>query len=181
MDRHRPELQRFIIHPKLVATESLDLEQYIGSFLITPRPPTLPRTYPNRPPRPHIHNGERVSWRDEDRVDMEANHSSWAPFIGLLVVVVFCAAAWVLAPKGENQTYVHPSLLYYANPPPHLHALPFSRHVSNMICVRSTCLDDVVEAGEQGTTMRSNIRHLAPPVHMNHIVEDRAMSRREPR
>jgi hypothetical protein len=32
--------------------------------------------------------------------------SSYAPFIGLLVVVVFCAAAWILSPKGENQTYV---------------------------------------------------------------------------
>jgi hypothetical protein len=35
---------------------------------------------------------------------------SWAPFIGLVVVVIFCAASWFLAPKGENQTYVrlHP-------------------------------------------------------------------------
>jgi hypothetical protein len=39
-----------------------------------------------------------------------ANVSSWAPFIGLVVVVIFCAASWFLAPKGENQTYVrrHP-------------------------------------------------------------------------
>jgi hypothetical protein len=35
---------------------------------------------------------------------------SWAPFIGLVVVIIFCAASWFLAPKGENQTYVrrHP-------------------------------------------------------------------------
>lgn len=37
---------------------------------------------------------------------LEANTHSWAPFIGLVVVVIFCAAAWILAPKGENQTYV---------------------------------------------------------------------------
>jgi hypothetical protein len=36
-----------------------------------------------------------------------ANTSSWAPIIGLVVVVIFCAASWFLAPKGENQTYVH--------------------------------------------------------------------------
>ncbi|EMD64757.1 hypothetical protein COCSADRAFT_159769 [Bipolaris sorokiniana ND90Pr] len=33
--------------------------------------------------------------------------NGWAPIIGLIVVVIFCAAAWVLAPKGENQTYVY--------------------------------------------------------------------------
>jgi hypothetical protein len=38
--------------------------------------------------------------------------SRWAPFIGLVVVVVFCAAAWFLSPKGENQTYVLQSYLY---------------------------------------------------------------------
>jgi hypothetical protein len=32
---------------------------------------------------------------------------SWAPIIGLIVTVLFCGAAWFLAPKGENQTYVH--------------------------------------------------------------------------
>jgi hypothetical protein len=36
-----------------------------------------------------------------------ANVSSWAPIIGLIVTVIFCGAAWFLAPKGENQTYVH--------------------------------------------------------------------------
>jgi hypothetical protein len=35
-----------------------------------------------------------------------ANTRSWAPFIGLVVVAIFCAASWFLAPKGENQTYV---------------------------------------------------------------------------
>ncbi|USP73557.1 hypothetical protein yc1106_00831 [Curvularia clavata] len=33
--------------------------------------------------------------------------NGWAPIIGLIVVVIFCVAAWVLAPKGENQTYVY--------------------------------------------------------------------------
>jgi hypothetical protein len=37
----------------------------------------------------------------------EANNTRWAPVIGLVVVVVFCLASWFLAPKGENQTYVH--------------------------------------------------------------------------
>lgn len=49
----------------------------------------------------------------------EANESdSWAPFIGLVVTAIFCAAAWFLAPKGENQTYVAPcsSLIH---PPGH--------------------------------------------------------------
>ncbi|KAF2743425.1 hypothetical protein M011DRAFT_496918 [Sporormia fimetaria CBS 119925] len=30
--------------------------------------------------------------------------NGWAPFIGAIVVAIFCAAAWFLAPKGENQT-----------------------------------------------------------------------------
>ncbi|RYO27166.1 hypothetical protein AA0111_g7552 [Alternaria arborescens] len=33
--------------------------------------------------------------------------NGWAPIIGLIVTVIFCGAAWFLAPKGENQTYVH--------------------------------------------------------------------------
>jgi hypothetical protein len=111
MDRHRPELQRFINHTKPIASDQQRFTRYTGSFLIAPQPPTHPCTGLDRPPRLYIHNGERVSRRDEDRHDMEANYSSWAPFIGLLVVVVFCAAAWILAPKGENQTYVHPSFL----------------------------------------------------------------------
>ncbi|KAI4673716.1 uncharacterized protein J4E88_008773 [Alternaria novae-zelandiae] len=32
--------------------------------------------------------------------------NGWAPIIGLIVTVIFCGAAWFLAPKGENQTYV---------------------------------------------------------------------------
>jgi hypothetical protein len=34
----------------------------------------------------------------------------WSIIIGLLVVVSMSVAAWVFAPKGENQTYVfhHP-------------------------------------------------------------------------
>ena len=35
--------------------------------------------------------------------------NGWAPFIGAIVVLAFCAASWFLAPKGENQTYAHPS------------------------------------------------------------------------
>ncbi|KAI8931199.1 hypothetical protein NX059_011549 [Plenodomus lindquistii] len=37
--------------------------------------------------------------------------NGWAPIIGLVVVVVFCLAAWILAPKGENQTYVYSRFL----------------------------------------------------------------------
>lgn len=44
---------------------------------------------------------------DNRRVISTADPIRWAPFIGLVVVVVFCAAAWFLSPKGENQTYVH--------------------------------------------------------------------------
>ncbi|KAF9734764.1 ATP synthase subunit h [Paraphaeosphaeria minitans] len=32
--------------------------------------------------------------------------NGWAPFIGLVVVAIFCGAAWFLSPKGEEQTYV---------------------------------------------------------------------------
>jgi hypothetical protein len=30
----------------------------------------------------------------------------WSLFIGLFIIIAFTAAAWFLAPKGENQTYV---------------------------------------------------------------------------
>jgi V-type H+-transporting ATPase subunit e len=36
--------------------------------------------------------------------DRRLTQGSWAPFIGLVVVAIFCGAAWFLAPKGENQT-----------------------------------------------------------------------------
>jgi V-type H+-transporting ATPase subunit e len=36
--------------------------------------------------------------------------NGYAPFIGLIVIAIFCGAAWFLSPKGENQTYVTPSL-----------------------------------------------------------------------
>jgi len=48
---------------------------------------------------------ERITPREK----LTLEHS-WAPFIGLVVVVTFCFAAWFLAPKGENQTYVPPQL-----------------------------------------------------------------------
>ena len=35
--------------------------------------------------------------------------NSWSILIGLLCVVVASAVAWFFSPKGENQTYVHPS------------------------------------------------------------------------
>lgn len=38
--------------------------------------------------------------------EYDAKKYSWAPFIGLVVVAIFCGAAWFLAPKGEEQTYV---------------------------------------------------------------------------
>lgn len=31
---------------------------------------------------------------------------SWAPVIGAVFIIIFCLASWVLAPKGETQTYV---------------------------------------------------------------------------
>ncbi|KAH8729027.1 ATPase, V0 complex, subunit E1/e2 [Phaeosphaeriaceae sp. PMI808] len=40
--------------------------------------------------------------------------NGWAPFIGLVVVVIFCAAAWILAPKGENQTVWRSTLVLSA-------------------------------------------------------------------
>jgi ABC-type polysaccharide/polyol phosphate export permease len=32
--------------------------------------------------------------------------TSYSIFVGLAVVVVFCAISWVAAPKGDTQTYV---------------------------------------------------------------------------
>lgn len=61
----------------------------------------------------------------------EANRRSWAPFIGLLVTVVFCAAAWILAPKGENQTYVRSLYLFFHDTrpsPPVIDKYPQLRH-----------------------------------------------------
>ncbi|KAF2271476.1 uncharacterized protein EI97DRAFT_437791 [Westerdykella ornata] len=40
--------------------------------------------------------------------------NGWAPFIGAIVVAVFCAAAWFLAPKGENQTIWRSTLVLSA-------------------------------------------------------------------
>ncbi|KAJ4363079.1 H(+)-transporting V0 sector ATPase subunit e [Neocucurbitaria cava] len=40
--------------------------------------------------------------------------NGWAPIIGLVVVVIFCIAAWVLAPKGENQTVWRSTLVLSA-------------------------------------------------------------------
>ncbi|KAF2125087.1 hypothetical protein P153DRAFT_370412 [Dothidotthia symphoricarpi CBS 119687] len=41
--------------------------------------------------------------------------NGWAPFIGFVVVVVFCLAAWILAPKGENQTVWRSTLVLSAS------------------------------------------------------------------
>ncbi|KAM3150194.1 hypothetical protein ABEW05_009481 [Botrytis cinerea] len=30
--------------------------------------------------------------------------NGWSIVIGLIIVVLACAAAWILSPKGENQT-----------------------------------------------------------------------------
>ncbi|KAL5119142.1 H(+)-transporting V0 sector ATPase subunit e [Pleosporales sp. CAS-2024a] len=40
--------------------------------------------------------------------------NGWAPFIGLVVVALFCGAAWVLSPKGENQTVWRSTLILSA-------------------------------------------------------------------
>ncbi|KAF2684345.1 hypothetical protein K458DRAFT_302588, partial [Lentithecium fluviatile CBS 122367] len=40
--------------------------------------------------------------------------NSWAPFIGAIVVAIFCAAAWFLSPKGETQTIWRSTLLLSA-------------------------------------------------------------------
>ncbi|PSN69477.1 hypothetical protein BS50DRAFT_633218 [Corynespora cassiicola Philippines] len=40
--------------------------------------------------------------------------NGWAPFIGLVVVAIFCGAAWFLSPKGENQTVWRSTLLLSA-------------------------------------------------------------------
>ncbi|CAI9636295.1 hypothetical protein CC77DRAFT_1017674 [Alternaria alternata] len=40
--------------------------------------------------------------------------NGWAPIIGLIVTVIFCGAAWFLAPKGENQTVWRSTLVLSA-------------------------------------------------------------------
>ncbi|KAF2113445.1 ATPase, V0 complex, subunit E1/e2, partial [Lophiotrema nucula] len=38
----------------------------------------------------------------------------WAPFIGLIVVAIFCAGAWFASPKGETQTIWRSTLVLSA-------------------------------------------------------------------
>ncbi|KAF2264076.1 hypothetical protein CC78DRAFT_517516 [Lojkania enalia] len=40
--------------------------------------------------------------------------NGWAPFIGLIIVAVFCAGAWFGSPKGENQTVWRSTLMLSA-------------------------------------------------------------------
>ncbi|TVY88580.1 V-type proton ATPase subunit e [Lachnellula willkommii] len=40
-----------------------------------------------------------------------SSHSSWSIIIGLVVIVLACAAGWFLAPKGETQTIWRSSLI----------------------------------------------------------------------
>ncbi|KAF2877652.1 ATPase, V0 complex, subunit E1/e2 [Massariosphaeria phaeospora] len=40
--------------------------------------------------------------------------NGWAPFIGLIVLAVFCAVVWFAAPKGENQTVWRSTLVLSA-------------------------------------------------------------------
>ncbi|KAF2637614.1 hypothetical protein P280DRAFT_472304 [Massarina eburnea CBS 473.64] len=40
--------------------------------------------------------------------------NGWAPFIGLVFVVLFCVGAWFLSPKGENQTIWRSTLVLSA-------------------------------------------------------------------
>ncbi|KAF2201076.1 hypothetical protein GQ43DRAFT_440941 [Delitschia confertaspora ATCC 74209] len=40
--------------------------------------------------------------------------NGWSPIIGLIIVAIFCAAAWIFAPKGENQTVWRSTLVLSA-------------------------------------------------------------------
>ncbi|KAF2733314.1 hypothetical protein EJ04DRAFT_513299 [Polyplosphaeria fusca] len=40
--------------------------------------------------------------------------NGFAPFIGLIVVALFCGGAWFAAPKGENQTVWRSTLVLSA-------------------------------------------------------------------
>ena len=65
---------------------------------------------PECPPRTHHrHHGKRVCLPPlplYPRWTLALTLASWSIFIGLAFIVIFSAAAWFLAPKGENQTYV---------------------------------------------------------------------------
>jgi len=65
---------------------------------------------PECPPRiHHRHHGKRVCLIPLclcRRWTLTLTFASWSIFIGLAFIVIFSAAAWFLAPKGENQTYV---------------------------------------------------------------------------
>jgi hypothetical protein len=91
-------------------TESLDI--LLASLQLRDRI----RTPNNSPPAPspHIYNGEWVGLSSLRAYQAETDQNRWAPFIGLVVVVAFCAAAWFLSPKGENQTYVQPLYLHFS-------------------------------------------------------------------
>jgi hypothetical protein len=89
-------------------TKPLDI--LLASLQLCDRIRTPNKTPPA--PSPHIYNGEWVGLSCLRAYQTETDQNRWAPFIGLVVVVAFCAAAWFLSPKGENQTYVHPSYLH---------------------------------------------------------------------
>lgn len=72
---------------------------YKPNDLTTPPPTKKPNPHP-QPRRKHITNRSMAN--------------GWAPFIGLVVVVIFCFAAWFLAPKGENQTVWRSTLVLSA-------------------------------------------------------------------
>ncbi|KAF2188719.1 hypothetical protein K469DRAFT_565303, partial [Zopfia rhizophila CBS 207.26] len=38
----------------------------------------------------------------------------WSPIIGLVIIAIFCGAAWFAAPKGENQTVWRSTLILSA-------------------------------------------------------------------
>jgi hypothetical protein len=51
-------------------------------------------------------NLHTLSGVDADTLTIFFAENRWSILIGLLVVVLLSVAAWVLSPKGENQTYV---------------------------------------------------------------------------
>jgi hypothetical protein len=125
------------------------------------------------PPTQARYNGEWVSSVTEAHSTRGLMGRSWAPFIGLLVVVIFCAAAWILSPKGENQTYVprfprthlclfdravtrlHTLFVGYADAPSH----SVWRLRLHMICVMRTC---------EGRDLERRIAHSS--FHQEHTI-----------
>lgn len=115
-------------------------------------PSSNDRAPPPQYPERCIHHGERVCSDHAQRPCTQLTFSSWAPFIGLVVVAIFCGAAWFLSPKGETQTQVCP------------HALPTCTFYSRFLPTLPTSNRSLIQATHANSTAtESGAPHSSSP------------------